>query len=255
MSWDEAILQVLREKQCAMHYRSIAKAIIEQKLRPEDKLGATPVITVNSYLRGDKLNNLVERTDRGVYILAEFMQDKMLVPKIESENNNNGVCDTDEDEMGDALITAYGRFWDRRMWEKNGNHLLGGNLQTPKASVVDFTNHAGIYILHKGYTPIYVGQAIKLINRLTEHTKNDKRNKWDSFSWFSIDSIENNDIDEETKKTKSLTTDSLLDTLEALLIEVLGPERNRKSGNEFEDKEFEQVSTTVYLDRKCEKKK
>ena len=122
MSWDEAILQVLREKQCAMHYRSIAKAIIEQKLRPEDKLGATPVITVNSYLRGDKLNNLVERTDRGVYILAEFMQDKMLVPKIKSENNN-GVCDADEDEMGDALITAYGRFWDRRMWEKNGNHL------------------------------------------------------------------------------------------------------------------------------------
>ena len=249
MSWDEAILSVLKEKQTAMHYRSIASVIIEQKLRPEDKLGATPAITVNSYLHGDKLKDLVISKGRGVYVLAEFQSVANSTTPLQTDCINDD-CESEEDELEDALITAYGRFWDREMWEVNENKLYGASLETPKASVMDFTTHAGIYILHKGHMPIYVGQAVKLIDRLVAHTKDSKRNKWDSFSWFSITSIENHDVEENIKKTKSFLDESLLDTLEALLIEVLGPERNKKAGNQFEDKEFEQVDMTTYLQRK-----
>ena len=254
MPWDEAIIKVLKDRKKAMHYRRITDAIIEDNLRPNDKLGATPSISVNSYLRGDKLKDLVVRVGRGEYILKEYLSDKMIV---QQEQNDDSQIDgeVDDNEMDDALITAYGRFWKRETFVQSECNLFGANFQTPKASVVDFTNHPGVYILHMGYTPIYVGQATKLYERLAAHTKDNKRNKWDSFSWFSIKSFENHDIENDSKKTKSIFDNSLLDTLEALLIEVLGPEKNKKSGNEFEDKEFEQIDKATYLERKYVKTK
>lgn len=242
MTWDEAILKVLKEKNGAMHYREIASAIVEGQLRPEDKVGSTPAITVNNYLRGKKLKDkVVPAGDKGEYVL---------INKNVGLRSSRSVSSSQREESPeDVLITAYGRFWDRRLFENNGYQLYGTSIQTKKSAVVCFSKYSGIYLLQKGYEVIYVGQAIDLAKRLSDHLSDDKRNRWDNFSWFSITSLKDNEMPEDTPK-KNLSHKSLLDTLEALLIETLGPERNKKVGNSFEDKEFEQIEEVEFLKRK-----
>lgn len=243
MTWDEAILHVLRENNTAMHYRDIASAIVDQQLRPEDKIGSTPAITVNSYLRGEKLKGKVEPTGKkGEYALSNKSQTANKVISFVTSP-------LEDDSPEDVLITAYGRFWDRKQFEVNNNELYGTNIQTKKSAIVCFSRYSGIYLLHKGYEVIYVGQATDLAKRIADHTSDDKRNRWDNFSWFSITSLKDNEMPEDVSK-KNLSHKSLLDTLEALLIETLGPERNKKVGNDFEDKEFEQIQEVEYLKRK-----
>ena len=245
MTWDEAIFRVLKESKKPMHYRDIASAIVEQQLRPEDKIGSTPAITVNSYLRGEKLKDKVEPTGKkGEYALAS---------KNPTSSNAASLAASqlDEDSPEDVLITAYGRFWDRKLFETNNNELYGTNVQTKKSAIVCFSRYSGIYLLHKGYEVVYVGQATELAKRIADHANDDKRNRWDNFSWFSITSLKDNEMPEDVVK-KNLSHKSLLDTLEALLIETLGPERNKKVGNDFEDKEFEQIQEVEYLKRKLQ---
>ena len=240
LSWDKAILSVLEEEGKSMHYRTIAERIIEHGLVKTS--GATPANTVNAYLHGGKLSSKVTCVRRGEYILTDlFKQDPSLVVLPQSP----GDVEDEESNVDDALITAYGRFWSRCIWEQNNKNLYGASSNTSNATGVDFTTCSGIYLLHKGYEVIYVGQATKLCDRLSSHTKDDKRNRWDNFSWFSLDEIESN----ENKEQKQMNKPELLDTLEALLIETLGPERNKKVGNGFEDKEFEQISELEFRRR------
>ena len=240
LSWDKAILKVLKDAGTSMYYRDIAEKILEQGLVKTS--GATPANTVNAYLRGEKLSSLVTCIRRGEYILTELLNKNPALAKLPQSTNDP---EDEESNVDDALITAYGRFWSRSFWEDNKMNLYGVSSKTQNATGVDFTNYKGIYLLHKGYEVIYVGKATKLGDRLSQHTKDDKRNRWDNFSWFSIDEIES-----ENKGQKLMNLEGLMDTLEALLIETLGPERNKKVGNDFEDKEFEQVSALEYLRRK-----
>lgn len=243
MPWDKAILKVLTESHRVMKYYDIADTIISEGLRQE--VGSTPANTVNAYLHGDKLKDLVVCVRRGEFILKEYLdKDPSLVISTADLPD-----DEEEKDMGDALITAYGRFWDREMWEMNEMSIYGTSSKTKKAASVDFSEHSGIYLLHKGYEVIYVGQATHLHDRLVAHTTDDKRNRWDNFSWFSLTGFDNENP-ENGADSKSLSIPAILDTLEALLIETLGPERNKKVGNDFEDKEFEQIEKVGYLERK-----
>lgn len=242
MSWDKAIVKVLKEKGAAMHYAQIADAISEQELRSKEEMGATPAITVNQYLR-NKLKDQVTPTGvRGEYILSSLLPHDVSTLIV----STNASEDEEDNDLGDALITAYGRFWSRELFEQNQQHLYGVSVKTKHSSSIDFAEMSGVYLLHHGHQVVYVGQAKHLQQRLSAHLADDKRNRWDNFSWFSIDPI---DATEESNKTKSIAFDFLLDTLEALLIETLGPERNKKVGNEFEDKEFEQITYMEYLQR------
>lgn len=243
MTWDDAILKVLKENNRVMHYREIASAIVDGQLRPEDKVGSTPAITVNNYLRGKKLKDKVTPTgNKGMYALTDGHSSSL---------NTNLTIVKEDDALEDVLITSYGRFWDRKLFEKNKNQIFGTSVQTKNSAVVSFTNCSGIYLLHKGYEVIYVGQAQELAKRIADHFNDDKRNRWDNFSWFSITPLKDNEMPEDSPK-KNLSYKSLLDTLEALLIETLGPERNKKVGNDFEDKEFEQIAELDYLKRKMQ---
>jgi len=243
MPWDQAIAKVLKENKRSMRYDEIADIIVETGMRSADRIGATPATTVNSYLR-QKLQEKVVCVRRGEYIWKEYLaEDPTLANAIQDNQSED-----ENDEMGDALITAYGRFWDRKQFEKNGMKLYGTSVKTRNADCIDLSNHAGIYLLHKGYEVIYVGQAKQLIKRLEDHMKDDKRNRWDNFSWFSINALDDRQTPEGTN-IKTFEGDALLDTLEALLIETLGPARNKKVGNDFEDKEFEQISETEFLKR------
>ena len=244
LTWDKAILKVLNDAGGPMDYNEIATQIIEQDLVKTST--ATPANSVNSYLHSDKLTDKVVPIRRGVYILKDLLQkDPSLATLPVSENTE----EDEESNVDDALITAYGRFWSRSQWEDNNNRLYGTSVRTANAAGVDFADYAGIYLLHKGYEVIYVGQAKRLVERLDAHTKDDKRNRWDNFSWFCIDDIDEAIEKESSKIQKSLSIPALLDTLEALLIETLGPERNKKVGNGFEDKEFEQIEAKVFLER------
>ena len=244
MAWDEAIRTVLKNNRRVLKYTEIADIIVNEGLRKSDEIGATPANTVNATLRSDKLKDEVVCVRRGEYLLKEYFDND---PSLAIAPANTPE-DEEENQMEDALITAFGRFWDRTLWEKtNKKALYGVTDAKKKVPGVDFTQHPGIYLLHKGYQVIYVGQALHLVDRLDAHTTDDKRNRWDSFSWFSLESFDNES--ENTCSVKRIGIPALLDTLEALLIETLGPERNRKIGDGFNGKEFEQISETDYLRR------
>lgn len=241
MPWEKAILKVLEDNGKAMHYRDIATEIIEKGLRSLENTGATPANTVNTIIHGSKLiGKVVPASKKGEYILQSVVEKdpSLALVSVNSEEED------EESETSDALITAYGRFWSREKWEQNCKKMYGTSLVTKNAQCVDFSNHAGIYMLHMGYQVIYVGQATNLQTRLDIHTRNKKRNKWDRFSWFSIQDL---DLGQGELDKKALTSSALLDTLEALLIEILGPERNKQDGNNFADKEFEQVDEKDFL--------
>lgn len=249
LTWDKAILKVLKDAGSAMDYNEIATKIIEQDL--VKTTSATPANSVNSYLHGEKLNDKVVCIRRGVYILKDLLNEN---PMLATLSNTEETEEDEESNVDDALITAYGRFWSRSLWENNNKRLYGTNVKTANAAGVDFTEKAGVYLLHKGYEVVYVGQAKKLVERIDAHTRDDKRNRWDNMSWFCLDDFEeSNDKESLIKLQKSLSIPALLDTLEALLIETLGPERNKKVGNGFEYKEFEQIEAKDFLERqqKC----
>ena len=239
MPWEKAILKVLEDSDRAMHYRDITSEIVDKGLRSSENIGATPANTVNAIIHGPKLADKVVSLGGGKYILQSHV-----APNPSMISAPDKIMEDEETDVSDALITAYGRFWSREKWEQNNKKMYGTSLVTTNAQCIDFSNHSGIYMLHMGNQVIYVGKATNLRTRIDAHTRDKKRNKWDRFSWFSIQDLECG-LEELNKKT--LTSDALLDTLEALLIEVLGPERNKQDGNNFIDKEFEQVDEKDFL--------
>ncbi len=250
MPWNDAIKKVLEDHGATpTHYADIAKEIVDKVYRQPQDVGATPAITVCRNLNIE-LKDEVLRVQPGYYVLKKYRQDNIVEPVGQSGE------DKDED-FSDAFFSAYGRFWSRSLFEENIDqknkskaHLYGGNIKQPKAISVDFFEHGGIYLLHKGYHVVYVGQATSLGKRLLEHTRDEHRNRWDGFSWFSITiSDEFKEEGSSKKTTKKFKDEYILDTLEGMLIEVLGPERNRKAGNNFDDKEFEQLTETEFLKR------
>ena len=101
-----------------------------------------------------------------------------------------------------------------------------------------------VYLLHRGYEIVYIGQATKqsIVFRLEQHTKDDLANKWDTFSWFGFFNVneENGKINTSCKSIK-MDLNKVAETLEALLIESIEPRFNRKRGDNFSDKEYQQI--------------
>lgn len=243
MSWNEAILKVLKENRRRMKYTEISE-LIDNAGYCADKKGTTPHhITVNCYLRSEYFKDKVKVLGDGWYVLKEYADHDTSLSTAPTEQEGN----TDADTMENSLITAYGRFWDRDLWIQNKMDLYGNKFSQTKPKRIQgarcFSDDSGIYLLHKGYQVVYVGQATVLKDRLADHTTDPLRNRWDSFSWFSLTENESH-MQEDSSKT--LRIPKLLDTLEALLIETLGPERNSRAGNGF-DKEYEQIASSDYL--------
>lgn len=245
-NWEDGIISVLDENGSAMFYHKIADKIIENNL--VDTETQNPYITVNNYLQKLLEAGRVKQVERGIYIIAQNYSKYL-------ESNQNPDTEGFEDEENtleekEAVnnpISAYGRFWSRRLFYENGCNLYGVYFQKTRTTSrqtsepMDFTNRAGVYLLHKGYQVIYVGRAStkRLAERLEEHCGDQLRNRWDSFSWFSIDEISKDEC-------LSIKPDDMLASLEALLIEVIGPDNNMRRGDKFSDKEYEQV-TLAYL--------
>lgn len=232
-SWREAIQQVLTASGEPLHYTDIAEAVVSQELR--DDVGATPAATVNATicmsLQNDGDQSPFIRVARGVYSLrgAQARAPEELEPSEEKPT----------DEAG--LINAFGMFWSRSsvLWTSTPK-ILGQ--QQPGSAPVDFAGQHGVYLLHDGRAVVYVGRATDQVlgARLRQHTFDRLNGRWDRFSWFGIyPATEDGTLD--TEKVGAFTKNTLITTMEALLIEGLEPPQNRKRGDDFRAVEFLQV--------------
>ncbi len=247
--WMDAIIKVLSDPIEPMHYSDIAEQIVERGLR--ESIGATPANTVNAYIstsiREEGEESPFIKLAKGTYCLKKIDSDegqKNSAPCVEdtnSEINDNGEP---------SIINAFGMFWrrDSVLWTAQPN-ILGR--QQIGADSVNFCDQVGVYLLHDGKDTVYVGRAVErpLGKRLYEHTKDRLNGRWDRFSWFGLLPVsDEGKLDNVT--AIDFSTNIIISTLEALLIEGLEPPQNRKRGDDFNANEYLQA-----IDPEIEKKK
>ena len=239
LKWKEAIEKVLNEEKKQLHYTEIAELIAERGYRKS--LGATPQDTVSANLTTDintnKEKSIFAKVDRGYYILRKFLNDA----------DNNTIDDSEPQIINNKIVTkenhkivnAFGIYWNRNLvhW-KSIPDLLG--IQQVGATVVNFKDQIGIYLLHDGRETVYVGQAIEqpLGKRLKDHTTDRLAERWDRFSWFGFFPVTEDASLNLNAKFKEFTIQNLGDILEAILIESIEPRQNRKQGNSFTGIEY-----------------
>lgn len=236
MQWKQAIAKVLRDSGEPMHYADIAQAIIDQGYRRN--VGATPAATVSANLsesmRAGSKSQFV-KVDRGVYALRGIDRAPRPAPQEESDE-----AEETSREMG--LINAFGMFWSRSQvaWQSRMPRLLG--VQQTGSTPVNFTEQAGVYVLYDVHRPIYVGRVTepRMGLRLFDHTRDRLTSRWDRFSWFGVRGV-TGDGTLAPIPTAGIAINTLIATMEALLIEGLEPPQNRRQGDGFNAVEFIQT--------------
>ncbi|WP_436637640.1 HTH domain-containing protein [Microbaculum sp. FT89] len=232
MAWEDAINQVLKEADGALHYSEIADRIVSQGLRK--KVGATPASTVASHLsvslKGD--NSPYLRIGRGEYTLKESAKEKSdLTTSLEAA----------EEEKEAGALRSFGMFWQREFvyWKSARPSLFGR--QGLGAEKVNFSEQIGVYLLHDRERVIYVGRSADGLGvRLRTHISDRLGGRWNRFSWFGLRSVDEKGqlSDDSPHWSQSV----VIDTMEALLIESLEPPLNRKGGGDrFSGAEYLQV--------------
>lgn len=232
MGWAEAIILILKEARGSLHYTEITDRILEQGLRKD--IGATPASTVNANLSSDIKHHpdetLFSRTNPGEYCLKEFLE----------ESKNVEALSTDERNEKTDLITSFGMYWRRDQIDFSKHGMLG--FYAKNATKVNFWQQVGIYILYDNQRSIYVGKAIDrpIGQRLKEHTIDRLNGRWDRFSWFGVNPIAaDGSLSKKTMPT--IDVETLISTLESILIEAVEPSQNRKRGDQFYEYEYLQV--------------
>jgi hypothetical protein len=182
------------------------------------------------------------------------------------------------------LFHNYGIFWKKgdfddvkavkgrrpRKKEKSSTQFWGQNI-TGKRIIVDLKNQIGVYILFdKNKHVIYAGLAGRgkssIYSRLYSHFKNDIDDRIEFYSWFGLK--EHNETSYEyriftTKQKKEsspvkifhlnkgpkaesfgIDKNTLIQHLEALLIEVLEPSRNKRGADWKKAERLKQFKST-----------
>ncbi len=262
LTWSDAIRQVLSTATEPLHYTDIAQAIVDGELRT--RVGATPANTVAAQL--GFIKDEVTKVDRGTYVLTSRLDEfqiaepevdavslhrqnqttssQLSTPLISQSTNNS------DDDMPDGIINAFGMFWrrDEVDWEPSSPKRYG--TQMSGSNKVDFADQVGIYILYQGDRTVYVGRAVEksLMTRLRAHTRDRLTARWDRFSWFGL-----RPVDEYGKlrpyNPALVTTETIVTTMEAVLIEGLEPPQNRRRGDKIENNEFIQAKDPVVEER------
>lgn len=231
-TWKAAIIRVLRESSTPLRYAEITDRILENGYFKSD--GATPAATVNAKItesiKNDGEKSLFIRVDRGVVALKNWSSD---MPS--GIGKTKATATKSEADSSDSIISSFGIYWQRErvVWCRNAK-IYGK--QQAQSKPVDFAKQQGIYILYDRHTVVYVGRSIELGKRLYQHTIGRLNSRWDRFSWFGLLGVANDGKLEEATTDTSL--DSLLATLEAVLIEALEPPQNRQQGENFAGIEY-----------------
>jgi len=257
MTWMDAIISVLRAAGEPMDYTQVAQAIIDQGLR--DASGsvnpmASVSSTVSQYLKNQGDRCEVVRVKRGQLGLREWGEsDLRLGPSgIATRRVHDNQVDLNEIELRgisdgvveygtEGLITSFGMYWrrDQVRWS-NRPRILGA--QQLGAKIVDFTEQVGLYVLYDGSRPIYVGQVSRprLGARLFEHTRDRLNGRWQRFSWFGLRPVmRSGNLGDFKAPAEPLNI--FIDTLEAIIIEIVEPVQNRRTGNGFSTIEYIQA--------------
>jgi hypothetical protein len=251
LSWKDAIVQVLEKSGGSLHYNEIAQQIAEAQLRPD--LGATPARTVSSQIttsiQQDPASPFV-RAGRGVYALRDrTITEKMAIPSNQPMPQPGSA---EEQSATTGVVNAFGMFWDRFkvIWSQSPR-LLGQ--QQPGSMAVDFGLQRGVYLLHDRQGTVYVGRVTDqgLGRRLWQHTTDRLNSRWDRFSWFGVYPVQE-DGSCHTGASFSVDINTVIITMEAILIEGLEPRQNRRRGDELQALEFIQVEDpTIERERKA----
>lgn len=231
-TWEEAISEVLCHADTALHYSEIADQILAAKLKRS--VGATPANTVasilSSSLSGKKSPFL--RLGKGLYTVKEKS-----IPTQDLVEENISVKVSENTDTG--ALRAFGMFWRRDHVGWSGPPRLLGR-QGLGAVEVNFASQVGAYLLHDRERVIYVGRASDtLYARIKAHTTDRLGGRWDRFSWFGLKDV--SDQGELEAPADAWTHISVVETIEALLIESLEPPLNRKRGDNFSSAEYLQV--------------
>jgi hypothetical protein len=248
-SWRDAIIEVLQTAGKAMHYTEISDEIIKRQLRK--KVGATPASTVNviihESIKNEKEGSPFVKVARGEFVL------KARTSQMTETSEGAATATEEEKEETGGIIKAFGMFWRRDWVDWTTKPRIMGQ-QQEGADSVNFADQVGVYLLHDGREVMYVGRTTekRLAARLSEHTRDRLNGRWDRFSWFGLVGV--SDTGKLTPENlTSLTTEDIIVTFEALLIEGLEPRQNRKRGDAFRAVEYLQVQDPEII-KKTKKK-
>jgi len=238
MTWQQAIIRILRSSARPLHYSEITERIIADELR--QSLGATPAATVNAQISASIKRNGSKspfvRVSKGTYTLA---------PETAAHRGGGQAVAAkretlDEPEEQYAIVSSFGMFWRREAvdWSRTPR-LLG--MQQIGATSVDFCQQRGVYLLYDGREVIYVGRASDrpLGTRLYEHTIDRMSARWDRFSWFGLLGVSTSGT--LGAMPKDIDPGKLIPALEAILVEALEPRQNRKRGDDLAAAEYVQL--------------
>ena len=142
------------------------------------------------------------------------------------------------------IIKNYGFLWDRKHFYRGAGsdkgHLRGwtkGN----KDQKIDFRKQIGVYVLYDtNQSIVYVGQAgsgnATLFGRLKAHEKDALWNRWEYFTWVGFKDMNatNGELSQRQDVNSNVSGFSYADALneiEGILIEVIEPKLNKRSGN------------------------
>jgi hypothetical protein len=231
-TWLQAVKDVMRENGKPMHYTDIAQAIVDQGFRKNP--GATPANTVATTFH----HELKKGPDKSAF--------KKIAPGIFALKDAPALGDDEDTVVEDAEeateaaveknpIKAFGMFWrrDKVQWTQKPT-LLGEQLSG--SNQVNFSDQAGVYLLHDQTRVIYVGQASvdgSLGARLYAHTRNRLSGRWDRFSWFGVRKVNNKDGSLADISESGIEYGNFIGALEAVLIEGVEPPQNRRAGEGF----------------------
>jgi hypothetical protein len=236
LGWRESIIKVLQGSNTPMHYADIAEQILEQGMRSAET--ATPASSVaatltQSFQKDGQASPFI-RVGRGVYALREqqFQAPQVALAEL-AETQSSDVT---------GVVNAFGMFWERSKvkWDPEPK-ILGSQ---SGAKPVNFCGQKGVYLLHDSQGVVYVGRTTdqSLGKRLYQHTTDRLTGRWTRFSWFGVFPVESSGELKLDSDFSKVDIDTVIVTMEAVLIEGLEPRQNRKRGDaEFQAIEFLQV--------------
>jgi len=232
--------KVIAESSAPLHCIEISEQILSRGYYETD--GATPAATVNAQLtssiKHDGEKSPFIRVGKGIFTLKDSPESEIIPAstKISKHKKLEALAEADV-ELSESIIHSFGMYWQRDLvvWR---NDLKMYGKQQALSKPVDFGKQKGIYILYDHHTVVYVGRSIDgpLGKRLFEHTVDRLGSRWNRFSWFGLLDVTQDGNLRETSLNTSLA--ALVATLEALLIEALGPPQNRKRGDDFSAIEY-----------------
>lgn len=230
LSWEDAILVVLREAGGMMRYTEIAEQIAARSLKKSANPSSNVAATLSRSIKDE--NSPFLKLGKGEYTLKSNIETG-------SRSDIEPTYAKEDDNPEAGALKAFGMYWQRDHVIWSGRPRILGR-QSLGASNVNFSAQVGVYLLHDRDRVIYVGRATDtLFARLKFHTVDRLSGRWDRFSWFGLKNVEPDGTLSGPSPAWSYSV--VTETLEALLIESLEPPLNRKRGDNFSGAEYIQV--------------